>query len=129
MTGPTLRSWLQVREAFDVAMVPSFLGVFAHAGAMGALQREGLLREVVGYSGSSAGAQCGAILASGKQILADQNKSEDVSVLLHPDMNRLTSLGDRRWQVLDFGAGLGIFTGEGIEHEMSHLMHPDFTSL
>ena len=96
---PTLRSWLQTPEAFDVAMVPSFLGVFAHAGAMGALQREGLLDNVVGLAGASAGSQCGAILAAGKRVLAERKSVDDQAPRLHDDMARLTRLGDRRWEV------------------------------
>lgn len=122
---PTLREWLSSGDAFDLAMNPNFLGAFAHTGCVGALQREGLLSSLVGLSGSSAGAMCGAILASGRQVLENARGPP----YLHGDMALLTSLGTRRWEVLDAAPGLGILRGDGLERVMAELMAPTFETL
>ena len=62
------KAWLR-DGPFDCAMNPSFLGFFAHGGAMGILQREGLLEHLCGLAGASAGAMMGAFVASGHKIL------------------------------------------------------------
>jgi len=106
-------------------MNPSFLGVFAHLGCMGALQHQGLLRNLTGLSGASAGAQCGSILASGRQIL----DPTAATPALHEDLRSLATVGERRWQVLDPAPGFGVLVGQGLEDEMSKLVAPAFEDL
>lgn len=121
---PSLREWLCVDEAFDIAMNPSFLGVFAHLGCLGALQREELLLRVSGLAGASAGSQAAAFFASGKRVLHDSSE-----LALHNDMETLTNVGERRWQILDPGLGLGLLKGDGFEAEMSKILAPTFENL
>ncbi|CAK0840191.1 unnamed protein product [Prorocentrum cordatum] len=122
---PSLRQWLSKHEPFDCALNPSFLGVFAHTGCAGALQQQGLLRSLCGLAGASAGAHCGAIIASGSTVL-DQTSSRPV---LHDDLQSLLTLGDRRWQVLDPALGLGVLEGRGLEEEVSRIVKPTFEEL
>eukprot|EP00392_Amoebophrya_sp_AT5.2_P002985 g2990.t1 len=72
-SGVTLRGWLNRDEQFMCAMNPSFLGFFAHAGCIGVLQQEGLLGNLVGVAGSSAGAMAAGLLCSGKAIFLDES--------------------------------------------------------
>ena len=59
---PTLREWL-ASAPFTLAMSSGFFGFFAHAGAMSALEDEGLVPARV--CGSSAGALVAGLWASG----------------------------------------------------------------
>jgi len=92
---------------------------------LGALQREGLLENLCGLAGCSAGAMSGAAIASGSQVF--EKSSETLK--LHSDMERLVTLGDRRWQVLDPGVGFGLLKGHGVEAEMSNLYASSFDQL
>jgi len=123
--GPTLREWLSRQEPFDCAMNPSLLGMFAHAGCLGALQREGLLRDLCGLAGASAGAVCGSILAAGRTVL----EPGPGKPALHEDMRSITTLGERRWQVLDLAPGAGVLRGDGLEEQLGQLMPPAFADL
>jgi len=110
-----------------MAMNPSFLGVFAHLGCAGTLQREGLLQNLCGLSGASAGAQCGAFIASGGKVF--DVASEPSSLVLHQDMNFISSMAERRWQVLDPSLGPGLLHGQGLEDEMASFLAPTFEDL
>jgi NTE family protein len=59
---PTLRDWLR-RSPFTLALSSGFFGFFAHAGALGVLEEEGLLPARL--CGSSAGALVGGLFAAG----------------------------------------------------------------
>lgn len=125
MNSLTLRSWLSEAKEFDCAMSPSFLGFFCHAGALGALQKEKLLENLVGLSGASAGAQCGALIGSGKRVFKDHGNCFE----LHEDMSSIVGIGDRRWEVLDPSLGFGILKGDGFEKEMGKFLVPRFEDL
>mmetsp|Transcript_45860 Transcript_45860/g.98944 ORF Transcript_45860/g.98944 Transcript_45860/m.98944 type:complete len:308 (-) Transcript_45860:95-1018(-) len=124
-TAPTLRQWLKVEEPFDVAMNPSFLGMFAHLGCLGALQQQGLLKNVCGLAGASAGAICGSVLAAGMTILDPEASKPS----LHEDLAQFRNIGDRVWDVLDPSVGPGLLVGEGLERELGRFLPENFESL
>eukprot|EP00418_Pyrodinium_bahamense_P016517 CAMPEP_0179127614 /NCGR_PEP_ID=MMETSP0796-20121207/60464_1 /TAXON_ID=73915 /ORGANISM="Pyrodinium bahamense, Strain pbaha01" /LENGTH=272 /DNA_ID=CAMNT_0020826417 /DNA_START=71 /DNA_END=885 /DNA_ORIENTATION=+ len=106
-------------------MNPSFLGTFAQLGCLGALQREGLLRHLCGLAGASAGAMTGAIIASGRTVL----EPGPGKPRLHADMLGISTLGSRRWDVLDPGLGIGLLKGHGFEREMAQFCAGSFEEL
>lgn len=114
-------------------MNPSFMGVFAHLGCVGALQREELLENLTGLAGSSAGANCGAMIASGTMILETGGMRDgDVArTSLAANLKQWsTTVGNRRQEILDPAFGFGIFRGNNVERELATLgMVPRFEDL
>jgi len=98
--------------------------MFAQLGCLGALQREGLLRNLSGLAGASAGAMSGAALASGKVVLHPSTPAA-----LHSDMNVLREMKHRRWESLDPTLGPGILKGVAAEAILRPLYAETFDEL
>lgn len=126
----SLRDWLLREEPFDAAMNPSFLGFFAQVGCLGVLQREGLLKRLIGLAGASAGSMSGSFIASGNTVLVPREEAAEAGLselTLHEDMQRVVDAGQRRWkEVLDVSPGLGLLKGQVFEDLIAESCVPTF---
>lgn len=103
---PTLRAWL-AEGPFALALSSGFFGFFAHAGALSALEEEGLLPERL--CGSSAGALAGGLWAAG--LPAARLRAELLAL--------------RRADFWDPGPGAGLLRGRLLRARLEALLPVD----